>query len=107
MSAPAIVGIAGAALAAALPIVLASAALEASVRASGAADAAALAAADAALGWIEADPCALARQVTDAAAIRLDDCDVDPLHGQVRISVSVQTIFGRVVARARAAPPVA
>ncbi len=107
MSVPAIVGVAGVALAAALSVLLASGALEASARASGAADAAALAAADAALGWIEAEPCALAREVAEAAAVQLDGCDVDRLHGQVRISVSVQTIFGRVGARARAAPPVA
>lgn len=106
MSVPVIAAAVGAALSIAIPVLGASAALDASARASGAADAAALAAADAALGWIEVDSCEIALEVARSADVRLDGCEVDLLNGQVRISVSVQTIFGRVEARARAAPPV-
>lgn len=107
MSGPALIAVAAATLAFSLPIVGAAAALDASARAAGAADAAALAAADAALGWIEADPCALANTVVSAVDVALESCDVNLENGQVRISVSVQTMFGRVAARSHAAPPVA
>ena len=102
-----LLGVAGAALALALPVVGAAAALDASARAAGAADAAALAAADAVLGWINHDPCAIAETVTHAADVWLESCETNLESGQVRISVSVQTMFGRVTARAHAAPSVA
>lgn len=107
MSAPAMLGLAAATLALALPIVGAAAALDAAERAAGAADAAALAAADAALGWIDSDPCATAETVTSAVGVHLESCDVNLESGQVRISVSVQTMFGRVTERAHAVPSVA
>lgn len=107
MSAPVLLGIGVAAIALTLPIVGAAAALDASARAAGAADAAALAAADAALGWIDSDPCTIAETVVNAAQVRLDSCDANLESGQVRISVSVQTMFGRVTERAHAAPSVA
>lgn len=107
MSAPALMAVAAAALAIALPVVAAASALDASARAAGAADAAALAAADAALGWIESDPCTLARTVVSGVGVLLESCDVNLESGQVRIRVSVQTMFGRVAARSHAAPSVA
>lgn len=107
MSTPVLTGICAAALLFALPVVGAAAALDASARAAGAADAAALAAADAALGWIEAEPCALAATVTNEVGVTLESCEVIPESGQVRIRVGVQTMFGRVAARSRAAPFVA
>lgn len=82
-------------------------ALEAQARASGAADAAALAAADAALGWVDSVPCEVASLISESADAKLDRCDIDTVHAQVRVSVSKQTIFGTVHARARAGPPVA
>jgi hypothetical protein len=107
VSAPVLIGVAAASLALALPVLGAAAALEASARAAGAADAAALAAADAALGWIESEPCGIAEAVVGAAGVGLESCGVNLHSGQVRISVSVQTMFGRVTARAHAAPSVA
>lgn len=107
MSAPALMAVAAAALAITLPVVAAASALDASARASGAADAAALAAADAALGWIESDPCTLASTVVSGVGVSLESCDVNLESGQVRIRVSVQTMFGRVAARSHAAPSVA
>jgi hypothetical protein len=105
MSAPALLAVGAASMAIAVGVITAASALDASARASGAADAAALAAADAALGWIAAEPCALAAEVVIAVGVTLESCDADSVSGQVRVSVSVQTMFGRVVARARAAPP--
>ncbi len=105
MSAPVLVSIAGATLALALPVVAASAALDASARAAGAADSAALAAADAALGWVQAEPCEIAARVADAARASLVQCDIDEAAGRVRVGVSAQTFLGGVHARARAGPP--
>lgn len=107
MSAPILIAVAGGALTIGLAVVAASGALEASGRASAAADAAALAAADALTGWVAADPCDLAAQVASAHDVVLDTCDTDVASGQVRVRVSVQTIFKRVHARARAGPSVA
>jgi len=104
VSAPAVVGIAGAALALALPVLGAATALEVSARVAGAADAAALAAADAALGWIHEDPCALAATVAASAQAALASCDVDLALGEARVVVAASTILGEVSARARAAP---
>lgn len=106
MSAPSLLGVAAAALALALPIVSAAEVLEAAQRTAGAADSAALAAADADLGYVSADPCGLAAEVTAAAGVTLESCELDRVSSQVRISVSVQTIFGTVHSRARAGPPV-
>lgn len=107
MSAPSLLAVAAASLTIAVAVVGAAAALDASARAAGAADAAALAAADAALGWIEADPCALANTVVSELGVSLEGCDVNLETGQVRIRVSVQTMFGGVAARSHAAASVA
>ncbi|MCA0378973.1 MAG: hypothetical protein LCH36_05980 [Actinobacteria bacterium] len=107
MSVPVLVGVAAAALAIALPVVAAAAELDASARAAGAADAAALAAADAALGWVNSEPCDIAESVANAVGADLVGCEANLETGQVRISVSVQTMFRRVTARAHAAPSVA
>ncbi|NLB47130.1 MAG: helicase [Microbacteriaceae bacterium] len=98
--------VAGGALTLGLAVVSAAGALAASSRASAAADAAALAAADALTGWVLADPCDLAAQLAKAHEVSLDACETDAASGQVRVSVSVQTIFNRVEARARAGPSV-
>lgn len=107
MSGPALLACAAATFALAMPVLLAAGALETGQRAAGAADAAALAAADAASGWIEADPCALAAEVVAAAgaAIGLGDCLLDEASGEARITVIAGTPFGAVEARARAGPP--
>lgn len=93
-------GLAAVAIVIGLPVVTAAGALEARQRAAGAADAAALAAADAALGWIAAEPCALAREVTDAARAELVDCQIEGM--EVRIWVRVGSVLGPVEMRARA-----
>lgn len=107
MSAPALVGCAAAVLTLALPVAAASGALAAVQRAEGVADAAALGAADAASGWIEEEPCDLARRVADEADVTLVECVLDPATGAVRVRVSVRTMLGTAYARARAGPPVA
>lgn len=106
MSAPALAACAAASLALALPVVAATASLEAGHRARGAADAAALAAADAASGWIEAEPCDLAGRVAAEAGAVLAGCAVEGDSGQVRVSVSLQTMLGTAQARSRAGPGV-
>lgn len=93
---------AAAVLAVALPTLAATGALEAKHRAAGAADAAALAAADAAIGWVSADPCALAVEITEAAQVTLEGCHIDHQNGQAHIEVSVRTVFGAVHTDARA-----
>lgn len=105
MSAPVLISIAAATLTLALPIVTGATALDASIRAARAADAAALAAADASLGWVRSDPCDLAGQVARAARSTLEQCDIDAARGEARITVSGDTVFGQVTARARAGPP--
>lgn len=104
MSAPVLVACAAASLLLAVPVAAAAASLEGGRRAAGAADAAALAAADAASGWIEADPCTLAREVAGAVGATVGECEVDDANGQVRISVTLQTMLGTAQARARAGP---
>lgn len=101
MSAPVVVTMAALSLGLAVPVIAASSALAAQARAAGAADAAALAAADAALGWIEAEPCALAQKLTDRADVTLEVCDIQPDIGEFRVVVSVSTVLGKVEARAR------
>lgn len=107
MSAPALLACAGVALALALPVVVAGSALEGSLRAAGAADAAALAAADAASGWISAEPCPLARLVTEAYGAVLESCELDAQTGRVRVQVHVGTMLSTAHAHARAGPPAA
>lgn len=105
MSAPALLGVAAAALALALPVVGASAALEAGARARGAADAAALAAADALNGYLEAEPCAVATRVANAVSATLESCELQSEEGGATVRVSVTSVFGSVSRVAHAAPP--
>jgi len=74
-------------------------------RVAGAADAAALAAADAWNGWIEADPCELAREVVEANGAMLEQCALDRVRNEVRVLTRARTMLGTVGARARAGPP--
>lgn len=106
MSAPALLACGAVALALAIPVAAAAGALEARSRAAGAADTAALAAADAALGWVEADPCALAARITFAAGARLGGCTVAEASGEARVTVVIATLFGPVEVRSRAGPGV-
>ncbi len=70
---------------------------------SAAADAAALAAADVLLGWAPGEPCAVARRLAEAHAVRLADCRDEGLSVVVRVETG---ILGLVVARsARAGAP--
>ena len=104
MSAPALIACAGVALALGLPVAAAGAALEAAQRAAGAADAAALAAADAASGWIQAEPCTLAKVVAESYGAALDSCEIEVQTGQVRVQVHVSTMLSTAPAHARAGP---
>lgn len=106
MSAPLVVGAAGAILVLALPVIAANGAHEARARAQSASDAAALAAADAMIGLIDTEPCALAAGVLAHAEVALEMCDLDSANDQVRVRASVQTIFGTVYVRTRAGSPV-
>ncbi len=99
--------VAAAALAIGLPAVAGGSALVAAAEARGVADAAALAAADAASGLIEAEPCELAARLVGETSAQLANCEVNLNSGQVRVSVTVQTMFGSVAARSRAVPSVA
>lgn len=104
MSAPSTAACAFAALALGLPLLAAGAHLEARHRAAGAADAAALAAADAAAGWVEGEPCALAAELAEAARVRLSSCTVDTATAEARVTVSVRTPIGSTQMRSRAGP---
>ncbi len=104
MSTPAVLGCAAAALLLALPVVAAASTLETRHRLDGAADAAALAAADAASGWIDAEPCELARRVLETAGARFEECRLDDDTGRVRIRASAGTMLGTTHARAHAGP---
>ena len=102
--------VAAAALCLGVPTIAFAGALDSKQGVSGAADSAALAAADAAAGWIdagviEAEPCALAAQVTSAANVTLDECAFDATSGEVRVSVSTQTLLGFARSHAHAGPP--
>ena len=77
MSAPLLLATAAAAVCLGLPVVAASLQLEARHVAAGAADAGALAAADAAAGWIDGDPCALASAAVRGAGAELVSCRVE------------------------------
>lgn len=104
MTAAVVVGCVVVTLGLTTPVLVASAALEAAHRAAAAADGAALAAADALGGWVEAEPCALAAQVVHAVEAGTLRCALEQETGQVRVSVSVQTMLGTVEAHARAGP---
>lgn len=106
MSVPIAVGLLAATVSLTTPVLVFSGQLDAEARAGGAADAAALAAADALGGWIDGAPCDRALTVTAANQVVLTGCDATETNGQVRISVSVQTMLGTVEAHARAGPVV-
>lgn len=104
MSTPALLACAAAAVCLGIPVIAASAQLEAQHRAAGAADAAALAAADALGGWIDAEPCEIARAVVDAVDARLERCEVDAARAEALVEVGSAGLFGGVAAEARAGP---
>ncbi|MBL3698982.1 M23 family metallopeptidase [Leucobacter luti] len=103
MSAPAALACAAAAVVIGLPVVAAAAQLEARHTAAAAADAAALAAADAAAGWIDAEPCAVAGEVATAHGGTLVSCAVDASSGAARLRVASAAPI-RAEGRARAGP---
>lgn len=93
----AVVSIAG------LTLLVAAHALVRGQQLSAAADAAALAAADVLLGWAPGDPCAVARRLAEAHAVRLTGCSTEGLTVLVRVESG---ILGMIVERsARAGPP--
>ncbi|RGE19375.1 M23 family metallopeptidase [Leucobacter sp. wl10] len=102
MSAPALLACAAAALCLGLPVVAASAQLEAQHRAENLADAAALAAADALAGWVDAEPCELARRVAAAGEGRLNRCEIDTARAEALVEVSVAAALGGAEGEARA-----
>jgi murein DD-endopeptidase MepM/ murein hydrolase activator NlpD len=102
VSAPALLACAAAALCLGLPVIAASAQLEAGHRAAGAADAAALAAADAASGWIDGEPCALAQRVVVEARGEISECEVSSATADARVEVRVPAPLGGALAVARA-----
>lgn len=105
MSAPALLGSAGAALALAIPVIVASGVLEAEHRAAGVADAAALAAADMLSGWVDGDPCGSASRLAAESGATVVSCILEPRIGEVRMRIEVPHTFGAAQARARAGPP--
>jgi len=94
------------ALALAVPVIAGAQALAVAQQLQGATDNAALAAADAATGWLDETPCAIAARVLDAARAELRSCDIDERSGAVRIRAAARTMLGTAQARARAGPPV-
>ncbi|MBK0420228.1 M23 family metallopeptidase [Leucobacter sp. CSA1] len=104
MSAPALAACAAAALTIGVTALSAVAQLEVRQRVAGAADAAALAASDAAAGWSDAEPCALAGETAAAARAHLVRCEVDAATAEARVIARAGTPFGAVEIRARAAP---
>ncbi len=104
MSAPVLIVGAVAMLALGLPVMSAASALETQQRAGAAADAAALAAADAASGWIEGEPCALAARVITEFRLEMATCETDADTGDARVVVRARTLFGSIEARSRAGP---
>lgn len=105
MSAPLLVACAATSLLLGIPVLGAATALETRHRVAAAADAAALAAADALHGWIDADPCALAAEVTAATEVSLSDCSVEPDDGVVTVRAGAATVLGVVEISARAGSP--
>lgn len=104
MSAPLLIACAATTLALGLPVLAGAGALETRHRVAAAADSAVLAAADAAGGWITADPCALAAEVTAAAAVSLTECSVDESTGVATVVAEAHTVLGVIAIRARAGP---
>lgn len=100
MSVPVAVGIIGATVVLSVPILAVSASLETKHRAAAAADAAALAAADAFFGYLEGEPCDIARTVARANGASLELCETGS--ADVRVVVGVRVAHGSVVERARA-----
>lgn len=86
----------------AVPVLGGAAHVAAARHAAGSADAAALAAADAMLGWIDSEPCEIARTVATANHTTLSSCDVDERSLSVRVQVTVGAPFGAATAKARA-----
>lgn len=104
MSVPVLAACAVSALVLGIPVVGAAVHLETSHRAAGIADSAALAAADAASGWIDGEPCAIAADVTDSAGAVIEACSTEAASGIARVTVALRTPIGRAEASARAGP---
>lgn len=102
MSVPVSVAVAAAALLLGVPVIVAGTQLEVRHRVSATADAAALAAADAAAGWIDASPCALAAEVVASAEAELGSCEVEAGSASARIVVIASSGLGEVRGRAHA-----
>lgn len=83
------------------PIISSSVHLTTRHEASKTADAAALAAADALLGWIDAEPCLLANQISNASGFELTACMLDLTDA----TVSIRFGIFRTVISARAGSP--
>ncbi|WP_449281148.1 M23 family metallopeptidase [Leucobacter sp.] len=103
MSAPALLACAGAALCLGLPVIIASSQVEAEHRAAAAADAAAIAAADALGGWIDAEPCEIAREVALVHEARLRSCRIDAARADALVEAAAAAPF-EAIAAARAGP---
>lgn len=100
MSTPLAVGAVIATAILGVPLIHAGAALEKRHHAAGAADAAALAAADALLGWIDEEPCTMARLTASVAEAEVILCQVKM--SEVLVTVSVPGLFGSITMNARA-----
>ena len=74
--------------------------LEARHRVQAAAQNAALAAADSYFGWIEAEPCSLARSIAEQGKTVLESCEIRQF--DVVISLRVHTVLGDSIGVARA-----
>ncbi|QBE48591.1 Rv3654c family TadE-like protein [Leucobacter triazinivorans] len=104
MSAPALLGCAGAVLCLAVPVIVVGSQVEEEHRAAAIADAAALAAADAQSGWIDAEPCEIAEQVAVAHRARVESCRTSGAGGSSSVEVSLAAPLGSARAAARAGP---
>lgn len=103
MSAPVAIGVIAVTLIAGASLLQVTSTLEARHRASAGAEVAALAAADGLIGYAEGDPCELAATVANRAKAVLTVCEVEGL--QVDVELSVATLLGPAVGRARAGIP--
>lgn len=103
MSAPVAVGVIAVTAMVGMPVVFAGAALEARHSTASAADSAALAAADAALGFLDGEPCGYAEMIAEAYHVVLQSCEIGST--DARIIMSSTGLFGSVSQRARAGIP--
>jgi secretion/DNA translocation related TadE-like protein len=102
MNVPMTIAITGASIAIGVPLLAGGAALYTQHTVAVAADQAALAAADALNGWVIAVPCDMATRVARKHHARVDSCELNFAEGEVRVTTSAFTLFGRVTGKARA-----